>query len=554
MLLRWLPLWVAVPVAIGCTGEIGNPGDGEGGSGAGNTNPAAFEPASPTLHRLTQPQLVNAWIDLLGEPLAVPANLPQDDVAYGFTSIAAASRSISGVEAEEYETATYDVLDQVWADPARRDALVGCPITSVDDACVQAFLAEISERAWRRPLEADELTPLVDLARSVGADLADPAQGVKFALAAVLQSPSFLFRVEVGEPDPEHEQLLRFTSWEMASRLSFLLLDAPPDDDLRAAAAAGDLTTLDGIAAQAERLVDDPRARPALVRFFRDFMNIRNLAALKKNAAAFPQFTATLGPAMQLEIERMFENVVFEQEGDFRQLFTTRETYLNEELARVYGVEGITGPDFHPYLFPEGSQRAGLLTTAGFLAMNAHETQTSPTHRGRFVQINLLCNDIPPPPPGVSTTLPEPEPGAPPTTLRERLDVHRTNPECAGCHARMDPIGFAFEHYDALGTFRTIDENGLTIDSVTEVEGQPIADALELGDLIAELPQAGACVARRFFEHAGGHLAGDGDQRSVDQLVDAFVDGSYDFKELVVALVVNDGYRYASPAAAEEGN
>lgn len=554
MLPRWLPCWLAVPLAIGCTGDIGNPGDGEGGSGAGSSSPASFEPAAPTLHRLTQPQLANAWLDLFGEPLEIPGDLPQDDVAYGFTSIAAASRSISGVEAEEYETATYRVLDQVWADPARRDALVGCAITSLEDACVQTFVEDFASRAWRRPLDPDELAPLLDLARGVAIDLADPAQGVKFALAAVLQSPSFLFRVEVGEADPERPELLRFTSWEMASRLSFLLTDAPPDDDLLAAAAAGDLTTAAGVAAQAERLVDDPRARPALVRFFRDFMNIGKLQALKKNQASFPQFSATLGPAMQLEIERMFENVVFEEEGDFRQLFTTKETYLNEELARVYGVEGITGPDYRPYVFPDDAPRAGLLTTAGFLAMNAHETQTSPTHRGRFVQINLLCNDIPPPPPGVSTTLPDPEPGAPAQTLREKLDEHRTNPECAGCHARMDPIGFAFEHYDAIGAFRTQDENGLAIDSQTEVEGQPIADALELGALVAGLPQAGACVARRFFEHAGGHLAGEGDEGSVSALVEAFVDGDYDFKELVVALVVNDGYRYASPASAEEGN
>jgi hypothetical protein len=178
MLLRWLPLWVAVPVAIGCTGEIGNPGDGEGGSGAGNTNPAAFEPASPTLHRLTQPQLVNAWIDLLGEPLAVPANLPQDDVAYGFTSIAAASRSISGVEAEEYETATYDVLDQVWADPARR-------ATRSSAARSRPSTTPASRPSWRRSASARGAArsrPTSSLRSSLsraasGADLADPRAG-----------------------------------------------------------------------------------------------------------------------------------------------------------------------------------------------------------------------------------------------------------------------------------------------------------------------------------------------------------------------------------------
>ncbi|NUP05162.1 MAG: DUF1592 domain-containing protein [Polyangiaceae bacterium] len=552
MLVRCLPLVLALPIAIGCTGEIGNDEDGGGGVGAGPSE-HAFEPAAPTLHRLTQPQLENSWRDLFGEPLAIPADLPQDDVAYGFTSIAAANRTISSVEAEEYEKATYQILDQVWNDAARRDALVGCTFTAIDDPCVRSFLEDFTTRAWRRPVTSSEIDALVGLASTIATDLDDPTQGLKFGVAAVLQSPSFLFRVELGEPDPTSPSSYRYTSWEMASRLSFLLLDGPPDEGLRQAAQAGDLLTKEGVTAQAERLLDDPRTRAPLVRFFRDFMQVRNLDNLKKNVTAFPQFSATLGPAMRVEIERMFENVVFEEEGDFRQVFTTRETYLNEELARVYGIEGITGPDLVPYVFPEDAKRAGLLTTAGFLAMNAHDTQTSPTHRGRFVQINLLCQDIPPPPAGVDTSLPEPDPGAPPTTLRQRLDVHRTDPACAGCHARMDPIGFALEHYDAIGAYRDQDEQGLSIDSATEVGGEPVADGIELAALVAALPEVGACVARRFYEHAGGHLAGDGDDVSVEDLVTNFVDTDYDFKALVVALVTNDGYRYATPST-EEGN
>ncbi|MFO0549941.1 MAG: DUF1592 domain-containing protein [Polyangiaceae bacterium] len=543
-----LGAWTASAALAGCTGEIG-PNETDTSAGGGDALPA-FSPAAPTLHRLTTPQLENAWVDLLGEPLTIPDDLPADDVLYGFSSIAASSSTISSVDAEKYEAATYAVLDQIWADPTRLEALVGCgaPPFAMNDVCVTTFISEFAVRAWRRPLADGELGALFALGTDVAASLGDGTKALEFTLAAVLLSPHFLFRVELGEPTigPSGEPALRYTAWEMASRLSFLVTDGPPDDALLGAAASGELDDPAVLREHAERLLDDPRARKALVRFFREFMMVRNLDQLDKNAEKFPQLTTTLGPSMRVEIERMFENVVFEERADFREIFTTRETYLNEDLARIYGIEGITGADFTPVTLPDDGRRGGLLTTPGFLAMNAHQTQTSPTHRGRFIQINLLCNDIPPPPPGVDTTLPEPEPGAPQTTLRQRLDEHRDDPACAGCHMRMDPLGFAFENYDALGVYREVDENGLPIDASAELEDEPLVGGVAMGAAVAELPEALACVARRFYEHAGAHLAGDGDERSVHALVESFVADDYDFRELVIALVVNDGFRFAS--------
>jgi len=538
---RYALLLGALATLASCVGVIGDTGDERAAA-------AAFAPAEPTLHRLTRPQLENAWLDLFGKPLALPMDLPADDVLYGFSSISAARSTIAPVDAEKYESATYEVLDQVFGDIARRDALVGCPITTVTEPCVKDFIASFTARAWRRPVSADELAPLHALASSVAKDLADHGQGLKFTLAAVLQSPHFLFRVEVGEPGPDR---YRYTSWEMASRLSFLLLDAPPDDALRSAAASGKLTTAAGVRAEAERLLEDPRARVTLTRFFRDFMNLGKLDSLDKQPEKFPQLTATLGPSMRVEMERMFENNVFEREGDFREMFKTRDTYVNEDLARIYGIEGVTGPQWTPVTLPDDGTRAGILTTPGFLALNAHKTQTSPTHRGRFVRLNLFCQDIPPPPPGINTTLPEPDPGTP-TTLRQRLDEHRTNPSCSGCHERMDPIGFTFEHYDAIGARRDVDENGLPIDAKSTIDGAEVDGAIAMSELVASLPEVGACIARRFYEHAGAHLAGSGDKGSVDDLVADFVASDYRFKDLVLALVTNDGYRYATPASQTE--
>ncbi len=548
--MRGFCLAVFLTPLFACIGELGSP-EASSGSSPPPSEPS-FTPAAPTLHRLTQSQLGNAWTDLLGDVL-IPTELPNDDRLYGFSSISAASTTIAPLDAEQYETATYDVLDQVWSDPARRTLLLGCDQAGLDEVCLENFLAPFMERAWRRPVTESEVGLIRALMTEIGADLDDPMHAVKFGLAAVLQSPHFLFRVEMGEPTVLGGfPILRYTDWEMASRLSFLLTDSPPDEELRAAASAGELTDPQAVAREAGRLLESPRASAALTRFFRDFMNISSLDGVDKSAEAFPQFSATMGASMRLEMEHIFQTAALDPHADFRSVFSTRETLLNEELANIYGVEWpADGEGFLPFELAATGPRAGLLTTAGFLALNAHETQTSPTHRGRFVRINLLCQDIPPPPPGVDTSLDEPEPGAPLQTLRDRLSQHRDDPACAACHDQMDPIGFAFEQFDAIGQHRTVDENGLTLDVTTDVDDTPISGAIEMTAWIASLPQASACVAQRFYEHAGAHLASEGEVAQVEQVVNGFVNGDHVFQELVLTLVTNDGFRYATPEAVD---
>lgn len=520
-------------------------GGTSGGTDEGELPDPDLEPAPPTMHRLTTAQLHNTYVAVLGLPLELPTNLPSDDLLYGSTAIAAAAATVAPLAAEQYEEATYFVLDQVWADPVRRASLVGCEPATASDPCVAEFFAAFAKKAWRRPVEDAEVDALVALTAALAGELGDVNASLEFAAASVLQSPHFLFRVEIGVEDPNAPELLRYTSWEMASRLSYLILGAPPDDELVALAENDGLGSVDAIEAQAFRLLDDPRARPALVGFFRDFMGLAKLDALDKDIEQFPQMTATLGPSMRSELERMFETTVFDESGDFRDLFTTRTTALNEDLARVYGIMGITGPELRPHTFAESDHRAGILTSAGFLAVNAHKTQTSPTHRGRFVRIQLLCQDVPPPPEGVDTSLPAPDPDAPPKTLRERLEIHRDQPACASCHDLMDPIGFAFEHFDAIGAYREVDEQGLTLDSASDINGTPVASGDEVGAVMAQMPAASACIAQRFYEHAGAHLVASGERDALQEVVDEFVTSEHDFRSLVVAVVVNDGFRYA---------
>ncbi len=564
----------ALVVAAGCVGSLGDPGadqDGTGpgapvgpsgpgagggdgtaggdGNGAGDSE-SSFDPPATTSHRISSSQYANAVRMLFGEPLTIPLVPTEDYSKFTYSSIDLATRTISRVEVEQYEAASYALVDEIWADAARRDALLGCAPPTASDACVRAFYERFTRKAWRRTPASAEIDQLVALGQTIADDLGDTWRGLRFATASILLSPHFLWRVEMGEPDAD-TGLTKFTSVEMASRLSFLIWDGLPDEELLVLGEGGDLSDVDTVRDQARRMVDDDRARGSLAKFFRELMILYDIdATLEKDAAIFPQLTETLGASMRTEIEMLFQDVVFDQEGDFRKLLTTRTTYLNEELANVYGIEGVVGPDFVRVELPDDGRRAGLLTTAGFLAnnkaKNAYIAETSPTHRGRFVQLKLLCLDIPPPPPGdVDTNVPPNDPDNP-STLRERLSGHVADDTCNGCHQFMDPIGFSLQHFDAIGAWRDT-ENGLPVDSSAEIEGQPVNGGVEMAELLAELPIVAQCIARNFYAHAIGRVEDpdDADQRPLETLGAQFAASDYDFKNLVIELVVNEGFRYA---------
>lgn len=561
---------LSLTAAAGCVGDLGDPGadqdgaglgfpDGSSGPGAGSGGSGGgtidqpgdgFDPPPPTSHRLSSSQYASAVRTLFGEPLAIPLTPTEDYSKFTYSSIDLATRSISRLEVEQYEAAAYAVVDQVWADPARRDALIGCAPATASDACVRSFYERFARIAWRRTPTTAEVDRLVELGQTIATDLGDTWRGLRFATASILMSPHFLWRVEVGERDAS-TGLTRFTSLEMASRLSFLIWDGLPDEELLSLGESGALSDVETVRDQARRLVGDDRARGALAKFFRELMILYDIdATLQKDPAVFPQLTETLGASMRIEIEKQFQDVVFDQEGDFRKLLTTRTTFVNEELARVYGIEGVVGPEFVRVELPDDGKRAGLLTTAGFLAnnkaKNAYVAETSPTHRGRFIRLKLLCMDIPPPPPGeVDTNVPPADPENP-TTLRERLGEHVQNDECNGCHQFMDPIGFSLQNYDAIGAWRDT-ELGLPIDATAEVEGQMVDGGVEMAELLADLPVVSECIARNFYAHAIGRVEDpdDADARPLETLVEDFASGDYDFKNLVVELVVNEGFRYA---------
>lgn len=507
--------------------------------------PPPFSPAPPVLHRLTRAEYLNTVTDLLGQPLVLPQDLEIDTSLYGFTTVGASSLTIGPRSAEQYEAAALSLAEQVFAEPARRAAFVGCEPAAADDPCVRAFLERFGRRAFRRPLSVEELNAWSGVVVSIAATLRSVNDALELTVAGLLQSPAFLYRVEIGEPDPSDATRRRFTGYEIAARLSSLIWRTTPDEALLRAAASGDLDTVAGIERETERLLASPRSREALAQFFREHLKLDRLDTVSKHAETFPQMSPTMTRSMKREIETMIADIAFDRDADLRELFETNKAWVNEDLARVYNLPGEFGAELTASTHPANSPRSGIITTAGFLALNAHETITSPTFRGRFIRQSLLCQEIPPPPPGVVTELPEPEPGAPPQTLRQRLEtLHLKNASCAGCHLRMDPIGFGLEGFDAIGAYRTTD-NGLPVDTRSNLDGRDFRNAKELSRLLKDHPELGPCLARMTYRFATGHLETAGELIILRDLAPAFAQSGFRFQSLIRAIVTSDGFRYA---------
>ena len=418
-------------------------------TGASELGPApAVSPPTPRLRRLTQVQYRNVLVDLFGDDLVLPVSLEPDVREEGFQSIGASSTSISPRGVEQYEDAAYDVAEQVVGWPDRLSRWMDCSVDEVvTDACAADLAARLGRRAWRRPLTDAEVERLAAVISSIEAESGDAATGVMYGIAAILMDPRFLYRAELGTDDGSGGRIL--TDLELASRLSFLLWNTGPDDALLAAAEVGTLSTSDGLRAEARRLLDDDRARVGLRNFFTELYQLDLLDSLTKDPLVIPQASPEVGPAARAETLAVLEALVFDDDADFRTALTTRRTFIDRRLAAIYGVPA---PDVDAAAWtelPQAGGRRGVLGHTSFLMLNAHNSTTSATLRGKFVRERLLCQVMPPPPADVDTSIPEADETSP--TLRDRVAVHLEDPACSGCHELMDPIGLGFENFDAIG-------------------------------------------------------------------------------------------------------
>jgi mono/diheme cytochrome c family protein len=518
--------------------------------------PVRFRPAPGGLKRLTRVQYLNTLRALFGEQMELPTELEPDTLVSGSAAVGAARVVVSLRGTEKYAAAAFALARRALADVDFRARFVRCaPDAAFDAACAGDLLERFGLRAWRRPLTADERERYLELGRRAAAEAAKPERGraqpaLVAITAALLQSPNFLYRVEVGLPDPADPSLRRLTDFELGSRLSYFLWAAPPDDELLDAAAAGRLGTDAGLAAAAERMLRSPRSRETMRGFFAELFRLAKLDRLAEYRAKYKQVTDTLPASMRGETMRVIEEIAFAPDRDFREIFAAKFTYVNAELARLYGLPEPAASDsegFARVALPAGSTRPGVLGQASFLSVQSHPTGPSPTKRGKFIRETLLCQPVPPPPPEVNTKLPKDPDGAPPRTTRAKLAAHRTSPKCAGCHKAMDPLGLAFETYDGIGAYRD-HEGAERIDPSGELDGVAFKDAGELGTLLAKSPKVAACMARSLLRFALGHLESEDEQPLIDELTAGLARDGYRFPALVLAVVKSQGFRSISPA------
>ncbi len=552
--------------AVGCTGSIGarasrsgtgagvgtvtgsGAGTGTGGQGniGGGLAPVpvgVFVPAPASLRRLTIPQYANSIHDLFGQAVTVPADFEEDTRLAGFASIGAAIASLSPHITEQFETASLAIAKQVLSDTGRRAALAGCtPAATTDDVCTRQFLQRTGRRVWRRALTDEELGRYGAIARNAQTVLGNFFGGLEYGLAGLLQSPHFIYRVELGAPDAKDPARVVFDDDALATRLSFFLWNTTPDDALLDAADARQLATGDGLLAQTQRLLASTRVSAAMQTYFTELYRLEELDALPQLPSLFPLMTTTLGASMRAETLRFLDDIAFGRGADYRDIFDSRATFVNAELAKVYGVSGITGSSPVPVTLADSGMRAGLLGQGSFLAIHSGSSRGSPTRRGKFIREMLLCQGIPAAPPGVE---PLPENGT--GTAKQKLEVHRSVDACRACHLAMDPIGLGLENFDGIGAFRTMDA-GQTIDPSGDLDGVAFAGPRELAVAIRNHPASGPCVARTVFRYALGHVETAGEEAAIKLLAQAFTDGNYRFPSLLAGVVANPAFLYAAKA------
>lgn len=507
--------------------------DGERGSPQDNDQPAlpvaGFAPApAGRFARLTHEQWENTVRDLLRleEVSGLSGTFPSDARTAGFLfDNHELSLEVDQVLSGAYGSAAEALAARVTRDPAALARLLP-PETSNERERARLFVTEFGQRAFRRPLDTQEIetfSSLFELGRNAYDETSGFAAGARLVIEALLRSPFFLYRVE-SSTDPVGATI-PLSEYEVAQRLSYLFTGSMPDDTLFEAARTGALSQPRGVRAQAVRLLATPGAQHSIVGFHDQLLDFEKYETISPSPRFFPGLADTFSEEVRTSSELFIQDLVVNGAGTFADLMTSTEAFVNDDLARVYGLSGQFGPDFVKVELPAGERR-GFFNQLGFLAANATSVNPDPIHRGVFVATRVLCLGIAAPPDGVPP-LPPIENG----TNREIVENHtQSSPVCQACHATLiNPLGFPFENYDAAGGYRTSD-NGEPIDATSrpyiDGEQRDIENSIELAEVLSQSRQAHECFVSHLAEYAFGRERGRPDDELVQALTDASLAGA----------------------------
>jgi len=502
---------------------------------------------SPALLRLiTSEQYVNTLVHTFGRDFDIETQFPPHRRTDGLLAIGASTAGFPAGQIEHYQRAAATVAARV-VDAGHRDFLIPCKPgdeKKADVACATTFLAATGRMLYRRPMDPVLLQESVAKAGETADRLKDFYAGLSVALEGMLIAPEVLFVSDKSEPDPNRPGQSRLDAYSLASRLSLFLWNAAPDDMLLKAAESGEIQTPKGRARVVEVMMASPRLEAGMRSFFDDMFGFDHFDNLAKDPNVYPVFTGVTVLDAREQTLRTAYNFLITKKRDYRDLYTTRETFLSPALAALYQLP--TPPYWVPYEFPVDSPRAGLLTHISFLAVHSHPGRSSPTVRGKALRELLLCQPVPRPPANVDFSAVEnPDPRL--RTARARLDFHSENPVCAGCHKITDPMGLALENFDGAGRYRKT-EGGAPIDSSGRLDGKEFTDVIGLGQALRDHPGLSSCLVRRMFSYATG--ANVRDQTTMGYFNASFAAQGFRVPDLLRTIALSDAFsRVAEPYA-----
>lgn len=548
---RWAVL-ITLAV-VGC-------GQAPPGASSDNAAPAVVAPLVSTpiapvrrLRRLSSREYDNVVRDLLGDATQPARSFVGDVYSNGYDN-GSAGLAVQSDQATSYQVAAESLAAAAVA--RELPTLLGECNGEDAEACADSFLDGLAARAYRRPLtdtERQRLRDVFDEQRLLAtATVSHPssagpnrrssslAAGAQAMLEVVLQSPQFLYREELGATDAG-EGVTRLTSYEVASQLSFLITGSIPDDELWDAAKTGRLETTDDRRREATRLLGTPLARDTFRSFLHQWLTTDRLSTVTKDHAVYPGFDAAMAASMSGELDRFFDGLLSSGTGSLRELFTSPASYVDPTLAALYGAQTV-GDGFQPVTL-DANVRRGVLTRAGFLAVHAAADSSGPVARGVFVLETVLCSPIPPPPPNVPSPPPATDPSVMALTTRQRFDAHVGNATCAGCHRRIDGVGFGFEQFDGIGAFRTT-ENGQPVDATGRLVGTGETDGAfdgvtELTTRLAGSRRLRDCYAKQAYRYAMGQVEPGGDD--LRWLTDSY-DSDDRLTDVLIALITSPSF------------
>ncbi|MGE0784380.1 MAG: DUF1588 domain-containing protein [Sandaracinaceae bacterium] len=515
-----------------CTGTVTPPGTSAPPPGQQTTEFASASGA----RRLSQVELDSTLADLLQDDSRRALALNSDEYTPFDNDITTQQASMTLIT--NLEIMAHQIATQVVDDPTRRDAVVPCTPTGPGDAdCLRQFIETWAPRALRRPVTDDEVDAYMTLQSFATEDNPDVDNdfytAVRLIIAAVLQDPEFLYRIERGTERDDRPGVFALDGFELATRLSYLITGSTPDAVLLADAASGALDTADGRRAAAERLLDTPDARTQIHRFHAMWLGHRILAQPPELVAAFNRETGAL-----------IDRVVFEEDRPYTDVFTADETYLDDFLADHYALPHPTGGEgWVPY--GDSGRGGGILSHGSLLAAFAKFADTSPTQRGILIRTRLMCQTIPPPP--ASVNVDDPPVNTDNLCKVEQYAAHRNQSGCSGCHSQMDPLGFGLENFDMAGRYRDHDEGRpeCPIDGVGEVPGLgTFRGPGELGQRLVDEQIIDACALEQYYQFATGRPVLPIDAQVIDGLVDDFRAAQLSLRGIILSYVASERFAH----------